>query len=370
MSRFKWIALSLRSGATIVVLLTLASCTSISVDEISSSKPVERGTVAGAQNNNVVWPAPPEKARYRLSAVLIGEQTVSGGESNKGFLTNFAEVITGLAIGERKYKELLRPASGLTLENGSVLVVDAGLKALVQFDFSKKSFKIWDQSGSNRGFKTPIAVVEDGEGGFLVSDSELGKVVRLGKDGQPRGEFGASDLTRPTGLARDPASGAIFVADSAKHVVKKFSSSGQLMATIGGPGQEVGRFNAPTYLSFANGRLFVSDTLNFRVQSFDSNGTSPKSFGKAGLYVGQFTRPKGVAVGGEGRIYVVESRQDHLLVFDPEGQLLLPIEGRAEFGSFYLPAGVWTDGKHKVYIADMFNGRVVVLEELTKLSEG
>jgi DNA-binding beta-propeller fold protein YncE len=94
------------------------------------------------------------------------------------------------------------------------------------------------------------------------------------------------------------------------------------------------------------------------------------TFGKAGLFVGQFARPKGVAIGGDGRIYVVESRHDHLLVFDAKGQLLLPIAGRGTIGSFHLPAGVWTDSQQNVYVADMFNGRVVVFKELTKVSEG
>ena len=368
MSRFNWTALVLRSGLAVVALLTLANCTSL--EDSGLSPPGQPGAADGEPGTNVVWPAPPEKARYKLSAVLIGEQTVSGKGSDSNALIDLAKTIAGIAIGERKYKELVRPTSGLTTEDGSVLVVDAGLKALVRFDLVRKEFAIWDQSGPNRGFKSPIAVVEDGNSGYLVSDSELGRVVRLGKDGKPGGEFGAGALTRPTGLARDPASGAIFVADSAQHVVKKFNSSGELMTSIGGPGKAVGRFNAPTYLSFSGGRLFVSDTLNFRVQSFDANGASPQAFGKAGLYIGQFTRPKGVAVGRDGRIYVVESRQDNLLVFDPKGQLLLPIEGHGEIGSFYLPAGVWTDAKHNVYLADMFNGRVVVLKELTELSEG
>lgn len=360
----------IRGGAAIVALSALVGCTSVSIDDLGSSKTEDVNSSDSGQLKGVVWPPPPEKARYRLRAVLVGEQTFSGKDTGDSFLMDFTRMITGIAVGKKKYKELQRPASGVTLDDGSVLVVDAGLKAVVRFDFTKKEFAVWSQSASNRGFKSPIAVVEDGQNGYLVSDSELGKVVRLAKDGTPRGEFAAGALTRPTGLARDPVSGMIFVADSAKHVVRKFSSSGKLIATIGGPGEAVGRFNAPTYLSFSGGRLFVSDTLNFRIQSFDVNGASPKAFGEAGRYVGQFTRPKGVAVGGDGRIYVVESRHDYLLVFDPAGQLLLPIEGGSQIGSFYLPAGVWTDASSNVYVADMFNGRVVVLEELTKLSEG
>jgi DNA-binding beta-propeller fold protein YncE len=78
------------------------------------------------------------------------------------------------------------------------------------------------------------------------------------------------------------------------------------------------------------------------------------------------TRPKGVAVGADGRIYVVESYYDHLLIFDDGGRLLLPIGGTGNApGKFYLPSGVWTDSRQRVYVADMFNGRVMVFKELT-----
>ena len=94
-------------------------------------------------------------------------------------------------------------------------------------------------------------------------------------------------------------------------------------------------------------------------------------FGELGLVVGNMSRPKGVAIGGGGRIYVVESYYDHLLIFDHYGKLLLPIGGTGrEVGQFFLPAGVWTDDHHRVYVADMFNGRIIVLSELTGLEAG
>jgi DNA-binding beta-propeller fold protein YncE len=86
-------------------------------------------------------------------------------------------------------------------------------------------------------------------------------------------------------------------------------------------------------------------------------------FGRRGLYVGDLPRPKGIATDAGGRVYVVESYYDHLLVYSNDGQLLLPIGGTgSEIGQFYLPSGVWTDSKNRIYIADMFNGRVVILE--------
>jgi DNA-binding beta-propeller fold protein YncE len=70
-------------------------------------------------------------------------------------------------------------------------------------------------------------------------------------------------------------------------------------------------------------------------------------------------------VDDEGNLYVVESYYDHLLIFDGEGRLLLPIGGTGKQpGQFYLPAGVWTDTHDRVYVADMFNGRVSVFQFL------
>jgi hypothetical protein len=62
---------------------------------------------------------------------------------------------------------------------------------------------------------------------------------------------------------------------------------------------------------------------------------------------------------------VIESFHDHLLVYNANGEFLLPIGGTGNgVGQFYLPAGVWSDNKDRIYIADMFNGRVIILQYL------
>ena len=77
------------------------------------------------------------------------------------------------------------------------------------------------------------------------------------------------------------------------------------------------------------------------------------------------------AVGGGGRLSRVEPSYDYLLIFDSAGKFLLPIGGTGrEVGQFFLPAGVWTDDRRRVYVADMFNGRIIVLSELTGLEAG
>jgi DNA-binding beta-propeller fold protein YncE len=66
-----------------------------------------------------------------------------------------------------------------------------------------------------------------------------------------------------------------------------------------------------------------------------------------------------------GDIYVVESLYDNLLVFDKQGRTLLGIGGSGkDTGEFYLPSGVWVDSQDQIYIADMYNGRITVLQFL------
>jgi DNA-binding beta-propeller fold protein YncE len=54
-----------------------------------------------------------------------------------------------------------------------------------------------------------------------------------------------------------------------------------------------------------------------------------------------------------------------LLVFNSEGRFLMPLGGTGkEVGQFYLPAGVWSDPRGRIYVADMFNGRIAIFQLL------
>lgn len=260
---------------------------------------------------------------------------------------------------------------------------------------------------------------------LYVADAELKAVFVLDASGRPLARLGEGLLQRPTGVARDPRSGRLFVADTVAHTVEVFGAEGQHLRTLGRRGENPGEFNFPTHLALRDGRLYVTDTLNNRVQVLDvseaADTASPafgrfvRSVGARGLFVGNLVRPKGVAVDGEGNVYVVESYYDSVLVFSAEGDFLMPITGTGaaqaydgtsaagpsaasatsaasappassapqaptappaaprtsptapatpSAGPFYLPAGLWIDGRNRVHVADMFNGRIVLLHFL------
>jgi hypothetical protein len=43
----------------------------------------------------------------------------------------------------------------------------------------------------------------------------------------------------------------------------------------------------------------------------------------------------------------------------------LPIGGTGKsVGNFYLPGGVWVDARNRIYVADTFNGRIAIFQFL------
>ncbi len=313
-----------------------------------------------------VWPEAPEKPRFRYLGELTGEDNFTLDDGKGVTFGKFLSAIAG-AISGGGYEPvtLQRPQSGIVDNEGRVYVTDVSRQAIYVFDNVAGELKIWDMAKPTISFSAPISIAFGNTGEILVSDGDLGLVSRLSMDGKPIGVIGEGKLQRPTGIARDPETGMLYVADTHAHDIKVFNNSGKLEKTIGSRGNKNGHFNFPTFLVFEKDKLYVSDSMNARVQIFDRDGKFIGKFGRRGLYLGEFTHPKGIAVDGDGNIYVVESYHDHLLVFDKDGQFLLPLGGSgAGVGMFYLPAGVWIDNRNRVYVADMFNRRVVVFQYL------
>ena len=319
------------------------------------------------EGKRILFPQPPEVPRYMYAGQLIGEVNfrVAGAET-RGAAERLWRLVIGLDAPDARRIGLQRPVAGVVDETGRIYVTDASRQAVYVFDEKAGELLVWDRAQGLTGFVSPVGVAAGPNGQIYVADAELGMVVRLDRDGTPMGVIGKGVLKRPSGLARDPQQKLLYVADTYAHDVKVFDDEGRLVQLIGRRGEGNGEFNYPTHLAFARGELYVTDTLNSRVQVFGAGGeVLDRKFGARGLYVGNLVRPKGVAVDNEGNVYVVESYYDHLLVFDRQGEYLLPVGGTGqETGRFFLPAGVWVDSRNRVYVADMFNGRVMVFQFL------
>ncbi len=133
--------------------------------------------------------------------------------------------------------------------------------------------------------------------------------------------------------------------------------------TIGGY-RGAGEFNRPRGIyADGSGKMYVVDTENHRIQVFDSEGKFLIMFGSYGSGDGQFNNPNGVAVDGSGKIYVADTVNHRVQAFDNEGNFLMKFGsyGSGE-GQFNNPKGVAVDGNGKIYVADTSNRRVQIFD--------
>jgi|GEM_PF-649771 len=127
-------------------------------------------------------------------------------------------------------------------------------------------------------------------------------------------------------------------------------------------GQPSGQFSTPSDVDVApNGDVFVLDTNNHRVQVFDADGTYKYQFGSLGQSNGQFKTPLGIEVDAN-RVYIADSGNHRVQILTPQGQFLgkfgTPGSGN---GQMQDPRDVTRVGS-LLYVADSSNNRISVWE--------
>ena len=72
-----------------------------------------------------------------------------------------------------------------------------------------------------------------------------------------------------------------------------------------------------------DGRVFLADTGNKRIVVFDEDGNYITEFGTAGFDAGQFDEPVGVAVANDGIVYVTDTWNQRVQAFLPSDEGLV-----------------------------------------------
>ncbi len=142
--------------------------------------------------------------------------------------------------------------------------------------------------------------------------------------------------------------------------------------TLGSPGALPGQLNSPRQLAVAaDGRLYVAEEFNHRISVFNPDGSFAFTFGQQGAGEGQFERPSGIAIGPSGQIYVADTWNYRVQVFTSEGEFVRVWGQRGEYGlaaqtapedAFWGPRAVAVDGEEQVYVADTGNKRIRVYD--------
>ncbi|MGC9348839.1 MAG: flippase activity-associated protein Agl23 [Anaerolineae bacterium] len=170
------------------------------------------------------------------------------------------------------------------------------------------------------------------------------------------------------GLAVAP-DGSLYVADAQSHRIWQVSADGRIDGLWGRYGVGAGQFYHPSDVAVdADGNVYVADTWNHRVQKFDPEGQPLLSWGRFAQAqprdstgYGAFAGPRGVAVGPEGNVFVTDTGNNRVQVFDADGAFMFEFgRGGDGPGEFREPAGIAISSAGEVFVADTWHRRIQV----------
>lgn len=178
-------------------------------------------------------------------------------------------------------------------------------------------------------FKEATSVAVDDQDRVYVFNRGTTPMMIFDRDGKFLETWGAGEFQRAHGVYVAP-DGNLFVVDDLDHTVKKTTTTGEVLMTLGTPGkpaewQKGGIFNRPTdaWISPVSGDLFISDGYgNSRIHRFRPDGTHVMSWGEPGSGAGQFSLPHNLTILADGRVVVCDRENFRLQVFDEEGGLI------------------------------------------------
>lgn len=332
--------------------------------------------------SKIVWPSPPEIARVKFVEQLTGEKISFNAPLNKpqkpkqSWMDRLAGTKPQADMVQQLPFQLVR-TYGLAFDSkGNVYAADQAVGAIFVFNPNPdKKFEVqMIRNGKEAHFGLINGLAIDDSDRLFVSDDKFHKVIVINSKHHEESSFGADVLVRPGGMAIDEENRFLYVVDTESDVVDVFDADTyKFLRRIGTPGKrhqltDNGNFSLPTNVAVDKERnVYVTDTMNNRVEIFDADGNFIHAFGKNGDGPGQFARPKGIAIDSDGHIWVVDAMQQRVQVFDTEGRLLIYFGQPGNWpGQFSAPYDIAIDTKNnRVATSEHFPGRVQMFQYVT-----
>lgn len=220
------------------------------------------------------------------------------------------------------------------------------------------------QAPITEGIRSPLRIAGDESGSSFVTDALAGGVLRYDGYGY------LTDVVKTP----KPAQG-IAVAPDGNLIVSQGNSvviidgSG---AVAGHLGSGAGQFKMANGIAVDdNGYIYVVDSLDNCVQVFNPAGGFVRRFGVFGSAAGQFSTPTGIAFEKIARqLAVVDTRNGRIQFFDTNGSFVRsigtfgsgPLKFTAPQGVAFEYAGSPAPALKRMYVVDSFQGHVQVID--------
>jgi DNA-binding beta-propeller fold protein YncE len=334
---------------------------------LASSSNFSRGWSRPSEVPDFINLHPRERVEENYEPPAHAAKPVKG----QSLLASLRDNIVTFVYGRERI--LLAPHHVTVDSRGRILIVDADSRA-VHVLGDGNSFRI--AGGPHRRLQLPNGIAVDAADNIYVADSERGLVLVYDADGKFLryiGKRGDETLFHyPTAIAIDRNSGRLFLLDSPRHLLFVLDLEGNVLKRIGRPRPHViGRvgdaipmdLDYPTEMAIGNNELVVVDSGNSQIHVMDLQCQPVAQFSISATPGPPTIGEVGLGVDLTGKIYVSTASDSHIRTYGRDGSLLGSFgQTGTEIGEFNSPAGLWIDGTNRLYVADTNNGRVQVFQ--------
>ena len=283
-------------------------------------------------------------------------------------LFSHAEVVGSKGTGVGQFN---KPRSLVVDERDEVFVVD--MTGRVQrFSASGDYISFWQMPETERG--RPKGMGLDADGYVIVVEPHYARINHYSVEGQLITQWGVTG--RGAGQLAFPRS--VGVLSDGDLIVSEFQQVERLQRFRGGnhefvlqfgeAGGGIGAFNRPEGIGISpDNRIFVADSCNHRIQVFDEEGRPLAQYGRPGNELGELSYPYDIRIDEKGFQYVCEFGNSRIQVFGPDHQPL-EIIGKPGLapGEFSNPWSIDLDSQGHLWVADSGNHRI---QKLVRRSE-
>ncbi len=248
---------------------------------------------------------------------------------------------------------------------------------------------------------SPQGVAMDGDGNLYIADTNNSLIRKVDADGDistvagnGTAGFGgdgaaatAAQLYSPYGVAVD-GDGNLYIADTNNRRIRKVDADTDFISTVAGNGSyghsgdgaaaTAARLRSPRGVAVdGDGNLYIADSSSHRIRKVDADtdfistvaGNGAGGFGGDGAAAdaAQLNFPTGVAVDGDGNLYIADTDNHRIRKVDASSKNISTAAGASSGGEdggpatqarLTTPSGVAVDGSGNVYIADTDNHRI------------